>query len=188
MKSLLFLVGALLSVASAGLAQEPLEAPTVAVEIGDQLVIERPTLWQPGVLDGPSVLVHFIGGADGFPQFTAMADVESALDADAGPDDARDAVEEMFAAIAGDDEILEAGWTRIHDIDVHSSLSVRASVAGAIQRRRLMFVHDKVPYVLAWAHFAGRYEDVAELFEKCAASLKIGRGGSRIAAAPPAAH
>ncbi len=164
-------------------AQEAADEPTVAVEIGDDgIVIERPSLWKVGFLRGPTILLYFIGAGDGFPNFTVMSDREAALDADASPRRIRDAIDDLFATISAEDEIIEAGWTEINGLEVHSSLAVRGSVAGRIQRRRLLLVHQGVPYILVWAHYEERYAEVAELIEQCVASLKLGYGPGRIAA------
>ena len=184
MKSRFFAVMALLSVASPLTAQEISGEPTVAVEIGeDGIVIERPSLWKVGYMRGPTILLYFIGAADGFPHFTAMSDREAALEPDAPAARAHDAIEELFATISADDEISEAGWTEINGIEVHSSLSVRGSVAGRIQRRRLLLVHEGVPYILVWAHYAAHYAEVAALIEKCVESLELGHGPGSVAEA-----
>ncbi len=70
----------------------------------------------------------------------------------------------------------------INGIEAHSSLATRGSPVGQITRRRLLFVHAGVPYVLVWAHHADRYAEIAEVVETCAASLRTGRGPGRIAA------
>ncbi len=176
-------VVALLSVASVATAQGPPEEPTVAVEIGDDgIVIERPSLWQVGFMRGPTILLYFIGAGDGFPHFTVMSDRESALEPDASPALIHRAIDDLFATISANDEIIEAGWTEINGIEVHSSLAGRGSVAGEIQRRRILLVHKGVPYILVWAHYADQYPEVAELIEQCVASLKLGRGPGSIAA------
>lgn len=165
-------------------AQGASDEPTVAVEIGDDgIVVDRPSLWKVGFMRGPTILRYFIGAGDGFPNFTAMSDREAALDPDTRPDRVHDAIDELFATISANDEIIEAGWTEINGIEVHSSLAVRGSVAGRIQRRRLLLVHKSVPYILVWAHYAERYSEVAALIEQCVKSLKLGRGPGRIAAA-----
>ena len=183
MKSL-FLALLLVSTAPVlALGQEG-EEPTIAVEIGDDgLVVDLPSLWDVGFMRGPTILLHFIGNPDGFPHFSAMADREASLDAEATPEQARDAVDELFAAIAADDDVIEAGWDEINGIAVHSSMAVRGSVAGNIQRRRIMLVHAGVPYVLVWAHYAENYATVADLIEQCVSSLKLGRGAGSVAAA-----
>ncbi len=155
-------IGAVLALAALATmvaAQESGDDPTVLIKVGDEgLVVERPSLWRAGA--GPTILLHFIGSADGFPQFTAMAEPEAALGDDATPEYVREAVGEMFAVIAADDQLLEAGWTEINDIEVHSSLAIRDSLAGPIQRRRVLLVCAGVPYVLMWAHHADRYGEV----------------------------
>lgn len=175
---------ALLSFAGTLAPQEVADEPTVAVEIGeDGIVIDRPSLWKVGFMRGPTILLYFIGAGDGFPNFTVMSDRESALDLDASPDLVHDAIDDLFATISAKDEIIEAGWTEINGIQVHSSLTVRGSVAGRIQRRRLLMVHKGVPYILVWAHYAEHYAEVAELIEQCVESLELGRGPGIIAAA-----
>jgi hypothetical protein len=182
----LMLTLALASPSAKAPAQAPAE-PTIPVEIGDDgLVVDRPALWQVGFMRGPTILLHFVGNGDGFPHFSVMADREAALPAEADPAEGRAAVEELFAAIVGEDEMIESGWTEINGIAVHSSLAIRGSVAGRIQRRRLMLVHAGVPYVLVWAHYADRYGEVADLIEQCVASLKLGHGPGRVAAMAPA--
>jgi hypothetical protein len=185
MKSIFILLGALLLLPSS--VEKPQESPTVTVVIGgDGLVIERPAVWKPGVMNGPSMLVHFIGGNDGFPQFSAMNDPGAAVEPDTPAADTRDAVEDMFREIASGDEVREAGWVTINGIEAHSSLATRNSPVGKITRRRLLFVHAGVPYVVVWAHHADRYSEIAEIVETCAASLRTGRGPGRIAGLEPA--
>ncbi len=185
MKLRMFVLVALLCWAVPVPAQDGSEEPTVAVEIGeDGLVVDRPSLWKIGFMRGPTILLYFIGANDGFPHFTVMSDRESALDPDAPASQAHNAINDLFATISADDEIIEEGWTVINGIEVHSSLAVRGSVAGRIQRRRVVLVHRGVPYILVWAHYAERYSEVTALIERCVASLKLGHGPGRIAAAP----
>ena len=184
MKLRLLAIVALFSFATPLAAQGAPDEPTVAVEIGDDgIVVDRPSLWKVGFMRGPTILRYFIGAGDGFPNFTAMSDREAALDPDTRPDRVHDAVDELFATISVNDEIIEAGWTEINGIEVYSSLAIRDSVAGRIQRRRLLLVHKGVPYILVWAHYAERYSEVEALIEQCVKSLKLGHGPGRIAAA-----
>lgn len=149
---------------------------TVAVAIGDEgLLIDRPRDWRVGILQGPSILLHYVGGADGYPQFTAMSDPEAALPEDASPRRRRAAIEDLFETIAEvGDEVIEAEWVERHGLDVYDTLAVRDSLAGRIQRRRLLLVHRGVPYVLVWAHYADRFEQVRGLIDTCAESLRTG--------------
>ena len=183
MKFRFLVIAALLLAASALAAQENEVEPTIVVEIGDDgLVIERPSLWQVGFMRGPTILLYFIGAGDGFPHFTVMSDRESALSPDAPAELTRRAAEDLFDTISARDEILEAGWTEINGLEVHSSLAVRGSVAGKIQRRRLLLVHEGVPYILVWADYEENYPKIAELVERCVATLKLGHGPGSIAA------
>ena len=184
MKFRFFAIAAFVLAAGSPAAQENLADPTVVVEVGDDgIVIERPSLWEVGFMRGPTILLYFIGAGDGFPHFTAMSDRESALDPDASADRSRDAIEDLFATISSSDEILDAQWVQINGLEVHSSLAVRGSVAGRIQRRRLLLVHEGAPYILVWAHYEENYAEVADLIEHCVNSLKLGHGPGSIAAA-----
>jgi len=186
MKLRFLAIAALFAVANPVAAQAPAQEPTVTVEVGDDgIVIDRPSLWKVGFMRGPTILLYFIGAGDGFPHFTAMSDPEAALDPDAPADRVQAAIDDLFATISANDEIIDAGWTEINGLQVHSSLAVRGSVAGRIQRRRLLLVHQGVPYILVWAHYAERYDEVAGLIERCVDSLELGRGPGRIADAIP---
>jgi hypothetical protein len=184
MKFRFFAIASFLLAAGPLAAQENMGDPTVIVEVGDDgVVIERPSLWEVGFMRGPTILLYFIGAGDGFPHFTAMSDSESALDPDASADRVRNAIEDLFETISTDDEIIDAQWIEINGLQVHSSLAVRGSVAGRIQRRRLLLVHEGAPYILVWAHYEEHYPEVAELIERCVNTLKLGHGPGSIAAA-----
>ncbi|NKB88217.1 MAG: hypothetical protein GKS06_08360 [Acidobacteria bacterium] len=182
-----FLVAAVtLLIATTGWPQDDRE-PLVTVSLGsDDFTVGRPYAWRQGISDGPAVLQHYIGSGDGFPHFTAMADADAALPKDTNSARLQDAVEELFDTLTANDEIHETGWTEINDLRVHSSLATRSSVAGAITRRRLVFTHEGVPYVLVWADYASRYDSIAELVETCVQSL--GRPQGSVADAAPAAN
>jgi hypothetical protein len=135
-------------------------------------------------VSGLGILYSFIGGDDGMPNFSVQTDPEVANEPAIAAEQHEAQVEALFEAIALDRpgaQVVEAGWRMVNGLRVHDSTALFDSPAGTIVNRRVIMVHEGLPYIFAWTDRQSSWAEIDELVSRCVDSLRVAESAGTIA-------
>lgn len=142
-----------------------LEATTLG-ETG--LVIDRPLGWRRGGMYGANLLISLLGGTGMYPNFNGFLEELPGSD----PTAAIDETFEELMVLLSEAEVYEAAWISPNGITAHRSIVSWSSYAGRLKALRLFVPVPDGVAVLTWVAEEVLFDQIADLFDRCAESLR----------------